>query len=140
MWKERRPKIILDIEAGQTGLSTRKLVLETFGYNVLAAATGKESLSLLAKHPIDAVLLDASTNDIPLAKLTAQIKSSRQQVPILLLADSPFIPSELRSTVDGAIQKLRDPKDTVSTLDELLGVTGVPKPSGKALEKPKKKK
>src|SRR6516165_6663364 len=38
MWAKRRPKVILDIEAGQTGLSTRKLILESFGYNVLAAA------------------------------------------------------------------------------------------------------
>lgn len=137
MWQQRRPKVILDIEAGQTGLSTRKLVLESFGYNVLAAASGREAQPLLKQHPLHAVLLDSSTNDIPLPELASQIKAS-YHLPIVLLGDHAFIPENLRGYVDRAIEKLRDPKETVEILDNLLGITDVPKPTGKALDKVKK--
>ena len=134
MWQKRRPKVILDIEAGQTGLSTRKLVLESFGYNVLAAASGREALQLFEKHPIDAVLLDESANDVPLQKLTSIIKSSRE-VPIVLVGDSLYIPDALRSTVDRAIVKLQDPQEVVNALDQVLGID-VPRATGEALDEP----
>jgi CheY-like chemotaxis protein len=136
MWQQRRPKVILDIEAGQTGLSTRKLVLESFGYNVLAAASAHAAEPLLKQHPFDAVLLDSSTNDIPLHDLTSQIKAT-YHLPIVLLGDHAYVPEDLREYVDKAVEKLRDPKDTVEILDKLLGITDVPRPKGKALDDPK---
>lgn len=135
MWRQRRPKVILDIEAGQTGLSTRKLVLESFGYNVLAAASGREALPLLERHRIDAVLLDASAKDVALEELTSQIKRA-QSVPILLAADAAYIPPELRGTVDAVIEKLGDPQRVVKKLDKLLGVSDDPATRGVALDRP----
>lgn len=135
MWRQRRPKVILDVEAGQTGLSTRKLVLESFGYNVLAAASGREALPLLSEHRIHGVLLDSSANDVPLQKLTSQIKAAHA-VPIVLVADSAFVPRELRATVDAALEKLGDPQQVVEKLDHLLGIADAPKATGKALDKP----
>ena len=134
MWRKRRPKVILDIEAGQTGLSTRKLVLESFGYNVLAAASGRESLLLFKNHEIHGVLLDESANDVPLQKLTAEIKALRT-IPIVLVSNSSFIPDDLRHTVDRAIDKLDDPQEAVNALDQLLGID-VPPATGKALDAP----
>ena len=136
MWQKRRPKVILDIEAGQTGLSTRKLILESFGYNVLAAASGREGLLLFKNHEIHGVLLDESANDIPLQKLTAEIKALAA-IPVVLVGDSTYIPDELRRTVDRAIEKLRDPQESVNALDQLLGID-VPPATGKALDVPGK--
>jgi CheY-like chemotaxis protein len=126
--------VILDIEAGQTGLSTRKLVLESFGYNVLAAASGHEALQLLKRHPIDGVLLDESANDIPLRKLSSEVKAS-QAIPIVLVGNSSYIPDELRGTVDCAIEKLQDPQEVVNALDQVLGID-VPRATGEALDEP----
>ena len=134
MWRKRRPKVILDIEAGQTGLSTRKLVLESFGYNVLAAASGREGLLLFKNYEIHGVLLDESANDVPLQKLTAEIKALRT-IPIVLVSNSSFIPDDLRHTVDRAIDKLDDPQEAVNALDQLLGID-VPPATGKALDAP----
>ena len=134
MWRKRRPKVILDIEAGQTGLSTRKLVLESFGYNVLAAASGREGLLLFKNYEIHGVLLDESANDVPLQKLTAEIKALRT-IPIVLVSNSSFIPDDLRHTVDRAIDKLDDPQEAVNALDQLLGID-VPPATGKALDVP----
>jgi CheY-like chemotaxis protein len=134
LWRKRRPKVILDIEAGQTGLSTRKLVLESFGYNVLAAASGREGLLLFKNYEIHGVLLDESANDVPLQKLTAEIKALRT-IPIVLVSNSSFIPDDLRHTVDRAIDKLDDPQEAVNALDQLLGID-VPPATGKALDAP----
>jgi CheY-like chemotaxis protein len=134
LWRKRRPKVILDIEAGQTGLSTRKLVLESFGYNVLAAASGREGLLLFKNYEIHGVLLDESANDVPLQKLTAEIKALRA-IPIVLVSNSSFIPDDLRHTVDRAIDKLDDPQEAVNALDQLLGID-VPPATGKALDAP----
>jgi CheY-like chemotaxis protein len=125
----------LDIEAGQTGLSTRKLILESFGYNVLAAASCHEGLQLLERHPIDGVLLDESANDVPLQKFTSEVKASRA-IPIVLVGDSTFVPDDLRRTVDRAIEKLVDPQEVVNALDDVLGIDNVPRATGKALDEP----
>jgi CheY-like chemotaxis protein len=135
LWQRRRPKVILDIEAGQTGLSTRKLILESFGYNVLAASSGREALLLLKAHPIDGVLLDESANDIPLQKLTAEVKAVGA-IPVVLVGNSTYIPDELRPTVDRAIEKLQDPQESVNALDQLLGID-VPPATGEALDVPR---
>jgi CheY-like chemotaxis protein len=127
--------VILDIEAGETGLSTRKLVLESFGYNVLAAASGHEALLLLKKHEIHGALLDESANDVPLRKLTSEIKALGA-IPVVLVGDSSYIPDELRRTVDRAIEKLHDPQDAVNALDQVLGISGVPPATGAALDVP----
>jgi CheY-like chemotaxis protein len=137
MWAKRRPKVILDIEAGQTGLSTRKLILESFGYNVLAAASGHEALLLLKKHEIHGVLLDESANDVPLQELTSELKESLA-VPIVLVGNSSYIPDNLRGVVDRAIEKLQDPQQAVNALDQALGIKDVPPATGKALDKPSK--
>jgi CheY-like chemotaxis protein len=136
LWRKRRPKVILDIEAGQTGLSTRKLILESFGYNVLAAASGGEALLLFKNHEIHGVLLDESANDIPLQKLTAEIKALAA-IPVVLVGNSTYIPDDLRSTVDRAIEKLQDPQESVNALDQLLGID-VPPATGEALDVPSK--
>jgi CheY-like chemotaxis protein len=120
MWQQRRAKVILDVEAGQTGLSTRKLVLESFGYNVLAAASGRDALALLEKHEIHGAVVDTSANDVPLPDLTSRIKHSRH-VPVVLAADSSFIAEDLHETVDASIEKLSDPKTFVEAMDKLLG-------------------
>jgi CheY-like chemotaxis protein len=128
--------VILDIEAGQTGLSTRKLILESFGYNVLAAASGREGLLLFKNHEIHGVLLDESANDIPLQKLTAEIKALAA-IPVVLVGNSTYIPDDLRSTVDRAIEKLQDPQESVNALDQLLGID-VPPATDEALDVPSK--
>jgi CheY-like chemotaxis protein len=132
MWQKRRPKVILDIEAGQTGLSTRKLILESFGYNVLAAASGNEALLLIKNHEIHAVLLDESANDIPMQSLTSELKASLA-VPIILVGDSSYVPNHLRHSVDCAVEKLEDPQQVVNALDRVLGIN-VPPATGEAVD------
>jgi CheY-like chemotaxis protein len=136
LWRKRRPKVIFDIEAGQTGLSTRKLILESFGYNVLAAASGREALLLFKNHEIHGVLLDESANDIPLQKLTAEIKALAA-IPVVLVGNSTYILDDLQRTVDRAIEKLQDPQESVNALDQLLGID-VPPATGEALDVPSK--
>jgi CheY-like chemotaxis protein len=49
---------ILCIDDNRAGLAIRKLLLEHQGYSVLTAEDGVIGLSLLERHPVDAVVLD----------------------------------------------------------------------------------
>ena len=51
-------QLVLCIGDQEDGLRIRKLFLETMGYEVLTAASGRAGLDLMAAHPIDAVVLD----------------------------------------------------------------------------------
>ena len=61
----RNHLVFLIVEAGQTGLSTRKMILETAGYNVLSAVTARDALAISSQHPADAVLFDIDATTCP---------------------------------------------------------------------------
>jgi CheY-like chemotaxis protein len=50
--------MILCIDDEPVGLRVRKLLLESQGYQVLTATSGREGLELFAAHPVSAVILD----------------------------------------------------------------------------------
>jgi CheY-like chemotaxis protein len=50
--------MILCIDDEPVGLRVRKMLLESQGYKVLTATSGREGLQLFATHPVDAVVLD----------------------------------------------------------------------------------
>lgn len=78
--------------------------------------------------------MDESADDIPLGRFTSEVKAS-QAIPIVLVGNSSYLPDELRSTVDLAVEKLRDPQEVVNALDQVLGIN-VPRASGEALDDP----
>jgi two-component system, OmpR family, response regulator len=109
--------IFLIVEAGQMGLSTRKMILETAGYNVLSAVTGADALAMSKQHPTDAVLFDLDVHDMPARELLARLKQERPERPIFLLASRPWPPDELKGLVDGVFDKMDDPENMVNSLE-----------------------
>jgi response regulator RpfG family c-di-GMP phosphodiesterase len=110
--------VFLMIEAGQTGLSTRKMILETAGYNVLSAVTARDALAISQQHPTDAVLFDIDVHDMPAPDFVAELKRERPDRPIFLLGSRPWPPDELKSLVDGVFEKMDDPRNMVRSLEE----------------------
>jgi response regulator RpfG family c-di-GMP phosphodiesterase len=109
--------VFLMIEAGQTGLSTRKMILEAAGYNVLSAVTARDALAISQQHRTDAVLFDIDVHDMPAPDFVAELKRERPDRPIFLLG-SPWPPDELKSLVDGVFEKMDDPRNMVRSLEE----------------------
>jgi CheY-like chemotaxis protein len=68
------------------GLSSRKLVVETAKYNVLTAYSAKEGLEIFREHPVTAVVLHASVDDMPCDAVVKTIKTQQPDVPVILLS------------------------------------------------------
>ncbi len=114
---KKRP-IFLIVEAGQTGLSTRKMILESAGYSVLSADSASDALEMAAAHPADAVLLDVDVRDLPAPEFIHRLKQQRPQHCVFLLASRPWPPDELRGMVDDVFDKMEDPQQMLSNLKQ----------------------
>ncbi len=118
MSPSRKQRVFLIVEAGEIGLSTRKLILETAGFNVLSAVTARQGLDLSAQHPTDAVLFDTDVHDLAPADAIRSFKQEHPQRPVYLLASRPWPPDELRGLVDGVFEKMDDPRIMVAALEQ----------------------
>lgn len=116
MFKKQR--VFLIVEAGQTCLSTRKMILETAGFNVLSATTARQALEMSMQHPTDAVLFDVDVHDLPLREAITRLKQERPDRPVFLLASRPWPPEELKGLVDGVFEKMDDPQNMVNALEQ----------------------
>ncbi len=114
----KKHRVFLIVEAGQTGLPTRKMILATAGFNVLSAVTARDALRMSNEHPTDAILFDIDVHDMPAPAVLAQLKQQHPERPIFLLASRPWPPDELRGLVDGVFDKMDDPRDMVSFLEQ----------------------
>jgi CheY-like chemotaxis protein len=79
-------KKILCIDDDTAGLTLRKMMLESEGYEVLIAASGEEGLSLLERQHIDAIVLDYQMPTMNGADVARLIRESRPELPIVLLS------------------------------------------------------
>jgi CheY-like chemotaxis protein len=84
-WK--RP-LILIIEDYRDSRRMLKLVLETFDYEVLTAANGKEAFSLALSNPVDLILTDLGLPDmdgIGLVRRLRKLSDRLSRIPIIML-------------------------------------------------------
>ncbi len=112
----RKELVFLIVEAGQTGLSTRKMVLETAGYNVLSTVTAEQALRFAEKYPVDVVLLDVDVHDIDGPEFIRRLRVRVPRLPVFLLASHPWPPEDLSGMVDGVFEKMEDPAAMVEQL------------------------
>ncbi len=113
----KKSRVFLIVEAGQSGLSTRKMILETAGYNVLSVLSARGALEMLRQHPIDAVLFDVDVHDLPPRDFVDTLKREHPERAVFVLANRPWPPDELRGLVEGAFDKMEDPQEMIAALD-----------------------
>lgn len=118
---QRKMRVAMIVEAGQTGLSTRKMLLETVGYNVISAVSCRQALELAEKWPADILLFDTDVHDLPVADTINKLKQKYRGVPVYLLTAQPWAPEELRGIADGVLEKMSDPVEMVKVVEERLG-------------------
>jgi CheY-like chemotaxis protein len=86
--------LILCVDDEENQLAVRKLVLESKGYEVLTAASGKQALGLLAQHSVDLVLSDHLMPGLTGAELARQIKAQKPELPVILISAVNEIPAD----------------------------------------------
>jgi len=112
----RKEITVMAIEPGETALSTRKLLIESVGFNCISAVSGDQALRMLDKHVIDAVLFDIDISDMEPTDFLVQVDAKRPDIPIFAVARNGWVPDQLKSKFTIVFEKMADPRDLVENL------------------------
>lgn len=86
---------VLCVENHKEYLDALTYMLETAGYEVVSATTGRQGLSMLTKRTVQGVLLEYDLPDLTGAAVRAEMKRIKPEVPVLLFAgvgsQTPFL-------------------------------------------------
>ena len=112
---------ILCIDDEEPGLEIRRILLESAGYRVVTARSGREGVRIFNSERVDAVILDywmAGMNGIAVAR---QMKHAKPAIPIIMLSAYGTILDEALGVADVWIRKgEEDPQYLLARLKEML--------------------
>jgi CheY-like chemotaxis protein len=110
---------ILCVDDEDTPRMLRKLILQKQGYEVVAAASGREALALLDQGGIDLVLSDQMMPGMTGTELTKSIKASRPAMPVILISGVNEIPPDA-VYADRFVSKVGGPELLFQAVAEVL--------------------
>src|SRR5271168_4326728 len=88
-----RPCFLVVDRETSSGISTRKLIIETAKFNVITAYSSKEAIETLKKYPaLDGVVMDAGMEDMPTEDLIVALKQLQPKITIILVGSPRYIP------------------------------------------------
>jgi len=117
-----RRQLVLCIDDQEDGLRIRKLFLETMGYEVLTAARGRAALNIIARHHIDAVILDYRMPEMDGEAVAAELRRIHPRLPIVMLSGYvPEIPGRVHELVNAFVSKGSPPTELLNALQTALG-------------------
>ena len=99
--------VLLCIDDNQDVLDCERAFLETFGYTVLTALSGRKGLELASVHPVDIVIVDYVMPEMNGQEFAIKMKRLRPQAPIIMLSAALDVPKEALNLVDAFIAKDR---------------------------------
>ena len=100
-----RSAILLCIDDNQNALECEKAFLETFGYTVLTAPSGRKGLELASIHSIDVVIVDYFMPEMNGHEFAIEMRRRRPQAPIIMLSAAVDIPKQALKLVDAFVAK-----------------------------------
>lgn len=118
----KRQFSILIIDDEPSILILRKILLETAGYSVLTASSGKEGLHLFNLHPVDAVVVDYSMPEMDGGAVSNLIKQQKPRIPVIMLSAYSGARADVHKVVDAFIEKGADPEDLLARLETLINL------------------
>ncbi|MGB8902174.1 MAG: response regulator, partial [Candidatus Sulfotelmatobacter sp.] len=95
--------VLLCIDDNQDVLDCERAFLETFGYTVLTALSGRKGLELASVHPVDVVIVDYVMPEMNGQEFAIKMKRLRPQAPIIMLSAALDVPKEALNLVDAFI-------------------------------------
>jgi CheY-like chemotaxis protein len=116
-------EFILCVDDEATGLSVRKMILESQGYRVVTAENGPDGLAIFSAQPIDLVVLDYKMPGMNGDVVAERMKQLKPSIPILMLSAYVDLPSETLALVDRYLTKGEDPLMMLKAVAELLTKT-----------------
>jgi CheY-like chemotaxis protein len=113
-------KFILCVDDETTGLSVRKMILESQGYRVVTAENGLDGLAIFSAEPIDLVILDYKMPGMNGDVVAETMKRLKPFIPILMLSAYVDLPKETLALVDRYLTKGDGPRIMLTAVAELL--------------------
>src|SRR5258708_37569286 len=101
----RRQKALLCVDDNQSSLNICKIMLENSGYKVSTASSAREGLEIFASNVIDAVILDYQMPEMNGELVAAEMRRTKQRVPILMLSGWVSVPGSAFQLLDGYLAK-----------------------------------
>lgn len=102
---------ILLIDDDTSLLRVTEYNLSEAGFNVLAAASGKEGLELFQKHKVDVVVSDIQLGDMDGLQVLESIKKEQVEVPVIIITAFASIELAVRAMHLGAFTFIAKPFD-----------------------------
>jgi CheY-like chemotaxis protein len=111
---------ILCIDDEPKGLAVRKMLLESQGYEVFTATSGREGRAIFARHRVAAVVLDYAMPEMNGDVVAAALKRLDPEVKILLYSAYIDLPEEVLRWVDAYATKGDHPKTFFAAVQQLF--------------------
>jgi DNA-binding NtrC family response regulator len=111
-----RPCFLVVDRETSTGISTRKLVIETAKFNVITAYSSNEAIESLKKFPaLDGIVTDAGMTDMPCHELLKTLKKMKPEITTIVVCTPRGIDCE---HADHTLESF-DPKRLLDLLEKL---------------------
>ena len=118
---QKESATVLCIDDEQTALQLRQSLLESAGYKVVAAKSGKQGINAFRSENVQAVILDYWMADMNGMQVAREIRKLNAAVPIIILSAYGELLDESLGIADIWIRKgEEDPQFLLARLDELL--------------------
>jgi len=112
-----RPTFLVAEPEPEQALSARKLLLETFKFNVITAHTEIETVDLLHLFPrIDAIILHCGIPNFDAEKIIQIVKTATPELPVIALT-----PTEREYAWADHIVQSHDPQELLQLVHRLFG-------------------
>ena len=100
------PKIaVLCIDDNQDVLECEKAFLETFGYTVVTASSGREGLELAGLRSFDVVIVDYCMPEMNGQEFVIAMRRLRPLAPIIMLSGTVDVPGQVLNVIDAFVPK-----------------------------------
>jgi len=86
-------------------LECEKAFLESFGYIVLTASSGRKGLDLASVHSVDVVIVDYVMPEMNGQEVAIEMKRLRPHAPIIMLSGTADVPEQSLKSADVFITK-----------------------------------
>src|ERR1022692_908188 len=127
--KAPQSAVLLCIDDNQDVLECEKAFLESFGYTVLTAPSGRKGLELASAHSVDVVIVDYFMPEMNGHEVAIQMRRLRPQAPIIMLSGAVDVPEEALQWVDAFIAKDCMASQLLPTIAQLYECGSTSQPS-----------
>ena len=109
--------LVIDDDSGVRGVL--KLILERAGHKLYDAGLGQDGLDLLAKHPVDLVIVDVEMPGLSGFDVCRSIKSNPliSSIAVVIMTGRPSDEVKARAHAEGALTLLIKPFDRRTLLE-----------------------